>query len=392
MKRMVFISVVAIYSVGILFGVGRFASVPFVGTIALSGKDFVALTQCEQEPTAALFDTSEQYKCFSRTLVSMVRSAGLTSATATFRRYLKSPRGEPLRGMRCHALAHEIGNAAARTRVPSDVLASQCVNMCTYVNEGLPQQEIDLGCLNGASHTWVLLSSDVLDVFGKCNIPSMPQWLRNGCYHGIGHGLREKYADNFQAAVVECLRLPNKQARYQCAHAVFMEPNVITKPTTLPVSLVPYCSGLPEEVRKSCFEFVGFMTYSYTKDAQAAMNVCVQVSDPDLSIACRTRVGESLYRARLVPQDIVQCVSKNDTQSTDCVYGFVRSMIDHVNDLYGQGALQACMLLADTVRQECLRGAGSAIVTRFGEHIRTNLCAKLVNEDDAGSCMRGIEP
>lgn len=376
-----------VFSIGVASGLGWFISVPLLRYASLTSVLRARLISCENDETTNTFDGSPRQRCYNRELVSMVRSYGIASTIRSLKSYMKTPQGTYLQGMRCHAMAHEIGNAAAQSGMPSDVLMTQCIGLCDIGEGRNPVEGIDLGCMNGAGHTWVLMSADIQDAFAKCAIPSIPDAVKEGCYHGIGHGLHERYGADIKSAVSQCLLLPNKEARYQCAHAVFMERQPTSFTRHIPFDLVLYCRELPTEVGTSCFEFIGFMQYSYTHDAYQALRICDAVLE-SMQSGCRNRVGEAIYTLNDDIVDVHQCADASAMYANDCVTGFTRTIIDDVNDTRGNRAIRACETLPEGLQSHCYAVIGETLLARYGEGIRRRTCGVISSPTYMDICMK----
>lgn len=390
MNRMRWIIFIGVFVFGLASGLGWLVSIPVLRYASLSSVLRSQLSSCSELPVVSIFEGSPQQRCYNKTLVAMVRSYGISSTISALKSYMKTPKGNFLQGMRCHALAHEIGNAAARFGTPSDVLMTQCIGLCDFGSGRNPIVGLDLGCMNGAGHTWVLLNANIQDAFGKCAVPSIPENVRQGCYHGIGHGLSERYGDDLTGAISQCLLLPNKEAKYQCAHAIFMAPRQTSTMTNGSFDLIGYCRTLSDQVQASCFEFSGFMIFSSGKNAKEAMRVCDKTPEA-LQVQCRNRVGEAMYTLHKNPSDIQACSEGVTGFANDCVTGFVRTVIDTVNDTRGDLAIQACSALPEQLQYRCFEVVGVTLFLRYGEGVRQETCKKIISPTYVQACLKSVE-
>lgn len=377
------------FSFGLMSGLGWFISVPVLRHASLASVLRSRFVSCERYAGADFFEGTPRQRCYFKEVVGMVRSYGIASTISALRSYMRTSNGSYLQGMRCHALAHEIGNAAARFGTPSDVLMTQCIGLCDFGDGREPIDGIDLGCMNGAGHTWVLMSQNVTEASAKCSTPSIPEPARMGCYHGIGHGLREKNGNDFQRAVSECLVMPNDEARYQCAHAIFMEPMQNSEISITPEKLLAYCASLSGKVELSCFEFIGFTQYGLTNQAIHAFDIC-DASPLDARTKCRSRVGEAIYNRHHKIEDISQCDQLPDIHAPECTTGFIRTIIDNVNDTYGKRALAACSMLTSSLQEHCYRVTGEFLFLRFGDFVRKQACQTVSGVASKHACMTSI--
>lgn len=382
---------ISIFCLGLASGFGWFVSVPILRYASLPSVLRAKLIACENFSHTNAFEGSPQQRCYNKELVSMVRTYGIASTIAALRSYIKTPKGNFLQGMRCHALAHEIGNAAARSGMPSDVLMTQCIGLCDFGQGRNPIQGIDLGCLNGAGHTWVLLNSNIQVAFGKCAVPSIPEDIRQGCYHGIGHGLSEKYGVDLVGAISQCLLLPNAEARYQCAHAIFMAPRQALPDGNGSFDLAAYCKTLPGKVGASCFEFSGFMKFTSQFNAFDALQICDSVPD-SIQVQCRNRVGEAMYSMRHDTRDIQKCDDGVAKHANNCIEGFVRTVVDTVNDTHGDLAVLACDALSADLQKHCYGDVGITLFSRYGDKIRQDTCRTIADPKNIQICLKSVTP
>lgn len=380
---------IIVFCFGLASGIGLFVSIPILRNVSLPAVLRAKFIACEQFPPTNLFESSPAQRCYNRELVAMVKSYGIRSTISALRAYMKTPKGSYLQGMRCHALAHEIGNAAARFGTPSDVLMTQCIGLCEFGQGRNPITGLDLGCMNGAGHTWVLLNANIQDAFGKCAVPSIPEDIRQGCYHGIGHGLSERYGADMVGGISQCLLLPNKDARYQCAHAIFMAPRQDFLISNGKFDLIAYCKTLSDKVQASCFEFSGFMTFTSQSSALDALEICDAVP-ADLQSHCRNRVGEAMYSIHHDTQDIQKCDVGKMVQTNDCVAGFVRTVIDTVNDTQGNLGVQSCAVLPQELQSHCYEVVGMTLFSRYGDRVRQETCKSITNDTFAQKCISAV--
>ncbi len=389
MKHIGVIFLLVLFSWGFASGVGWVPPLPGVQHVGSSSLFLPLFQKCEAIPLTGVFESSERQRCFYTTLHAMVQRYGIATTISAFRAYLVSPQGAYLQGMRCHAMAHEIGNAAAASGVPSDILLTQCIGLCSAGAGSQPIDGIDLGCMNGAAHTWVLLSPQVASVFDKCAVPRVSQEVREGCFHGIGHGLSEKYGGNLMKEIEECITLPNARARYQCSHAVFMEKQALAGVgvSSLPVDPIGYCRSLPGEVQESCFEFSGSLQYFKTRDVPRSLAVCRHILSTDLEFSCWDRIGEALYLSHQQGSDINMCFTGHADEGRGCMTGFVRTSIDNVNDLYGKSALVICSGMPHVYQTECYAMVGRIVKERYGQRVQTSICDTIEKIEYKKACI-----
>lgn len=385
-----------LYRIKILFTALFFFLGFWVGTGWLFGRSFPTIwlpyflqknfAACDSIPMENIFEGSKRQRCYTEASVNIVRLYGMRTAVETVREYRANSHNTPLEGQRCHALAHEIGNAAARENTNAHTILVSCQNMCNQPSDTQSVEGLDLGCMNGAAHTWVLLSQNVETVADSCNDSQVPQEVREGCFHGIGHGLSELYGGDVIAEVNECKRLPTDRARYQCAHAVFMEKQALLTKNGLPVDPTLYCGSLPTEMSPSCYEFAGFIEYSSRRDVTRALATCRFVPDGMKSV-CRERVGESLYLSRQKSGDVGFCEVAEGVEARDCILGFVRGSVDTVNDVYGNSALTSCGVLAQIYKNGCYGSVGQIVRDRYGDKKRQLSCTTIQNSIYQTACL-----
>lgn len=346
---------------------------------------------CDANPLVQPFESSERFSCFRKSIVAIVKRYGLRIGVEVVKEYAATENGTYLQGQRCHALAHEVGNAAARMGVPSEALMKDCVGMCVDSQSATTVTGMDLGCLNGAAHTWVLLQPDIRLVSKKCAIQGVSDDVADGCYHGLGHGLSELYGDDIKKEIQECEKIPVAHGRYQCAHAVFMEKTALfTTSKNIVFDPVSYCQTLPKEIKDSCDEFTGFLVYSQKRDVNNAFDSCKFAAD-FIRPQCLNRIGEAVYKSTLSADAILGCMNAlSYTDKKLCVTGFVRASIDTVNDAFGATALAACQSLPEEFRQVCFGDAGKILQLRYGAGIRVLACNTIRTDEARLACISSL--
>lgn len=393
MKKLPFILIcILLYGGGVLVGL---SSIPQI----VSRSPFFVVNQmqqfraCEFSSVRSTYISSDKEQCYIKTLVSMVKRFGVRNAIDVFRMYVATPEGVFLTGQRCHALAHEVGNTAVRQGVSPHTLLTECKGMCDTSISFQTVGGLDLGCLNGAGHSWVLLDATVLEVAKNCLDPDVDTDAQDGCFHGIGHGLTEKYNGIIPLAIDECRTLPLSRARFQCAHAIFMEKQSKLVKGNEMIDPYLYCLTLPPEMATSCFEFAGYISYSQTKNVSVALNHC-RNAPADTKRLCLERVGESLYEERFAQEDVSDCFGSVDTDSAHrCLYGYIRASIDHINDAYGTFALASCTKLPkDQQREQCYLYAGQVMSVRYGKDKWATACGTIPEERFRLLCLQGETP
>lgn len=380
------ILVIAIFASGTLVGAGKVSFFtlhsPFISKFLQS-----RLAVCEKLPAAYVFDGSDKDHCYVTALVTMVRQYGLAVTAGTLRGYMSTNTGHYLQGQRCHAFGHEMGNEAVRSGISPHELFTQCIGMCSVASGTNTIEGLDLGCMNGAAHTWVLLNPDIREVEKICDDPTISQDIREGCYHGIGHGLSERYGGDVIREIDACKTLVNGRAQYQCAHAVFMEKQALLTHDGLPVNPSSYCLTLPTDMEPSCFEFAGFMEYSLTGgDVPQSLAVCDRVPS-DMQSLCRNRVGQSAYLVRQHSQDVLSCLVADVIKRNDCMDGFVQVSIDTVNDVYGDHAFPSCALLPSMYQNRCYMKVGQVLRDRDGQSLRVSACHTVPDPEHQKACL-----
>jgi hypothetical protein len=286
-------------------------------------------------------------------------------------------------------MAHVVGeSAAAMGATPSEIL-TQCVGLCTVASDAIPVEGLDLGCINGAAHTWVLRSEHIEQASQYCQFASIDESVRDGCFHGLGHGLSERYQGNLTLEIEECAKLPTDRGRFQCAHAVFMESQVLPLSRSIPMLPTEYCHTLVPEIAKSCYEFAGFMEHGQRQDVSRALHTCNQVPQDQMD-SCSTRVGESIYLLRRNVSDIASCLVASESQSKACLTGFISRTIDTIDDRYGDQAFLACQSFAAEQKTQCFAMAGNILQERYGLKIKERSCLSISGQEERFACQGGL--
>jgi hypothetical protein len=342
------------------------------------------LAQCEREDVGMEYFESVFERCYTQQLVKLIKQYGLAMAIQTFSRYMESPKGASLSGQRCHALAHEIGNTAAKTGEDPHTIFTQCKDMCSTLENPEIILGIDLGCMNGAAHTWVLLSRSFEEAIQKCDDRTVSQEVREGCYHGLGHGLYEQFGGDVIPAVSNCLTITDPKGQYQCSHAIFME-RPQGKGSGLPQDVGSYCASLPQSVSPSCFAFAGAMEYLRSGDIHRAQTWCRR-NDNVAPEECLLRTGEALYISAYDPADIARCFVGNN-QDQVCTQGFLRAAANTVRDVFGNEAMRACSFVPQGSWKNCVQQVIDQVTNLYGKDVATALCAALETEVERKACM-----
>jgi hypothetical protein len=339
---------------------------------------------CESLSDETVYTGSQKQVCYTKAVISLVKDRGLQKAVHAIKSYQATTHGGHMSGMRCHALAHDVGNAAAqRGEAPASLLTS-CVGMC--VGDAAESIDgLDFGCFNGAAHRWVLMGNSLDEIAKKCEFAPRDD-VKEACFHGIGHGLSERYGSAFTIAIDQCRLLRDPRDRFQCAHAVFMEQPSIRATSVFPDDPRTYCDSLVVEMRGSCYEFIGYMVFGKTDDIAHAFSMCDSVPE-QFATSCRQRAGESLYLRATETNKILEC-EKVFVGVHECVEGFVRATIDHVNDTEGSDGLSACTSLQAPLQAQCISYAAEILTLRYGSEVRDRFCEKIQNIELKHICQR----
>lgn len=334
------------------------------------------LRECEKEEYDALnFQSSKRYSCYSKALIAAVKGEGIREAVEALGEYQKTDEGSLLTGARCHALGHDIGLAAVTSGNSPQTVLKECLNFCEELGDSA--EGLDFGCLNGAAHAYVLYENSTGDLEKYCDIPGVSQDVREGCYHGIGHGVAEYTLLDIEKALLICDGLETREARYQCGHAILMAPEHFSYPNkaSLPEDLVQFCSTRNEAYSPSCFEFAAFLEYSRVKDARTALLLCGKVPG-EFQRVCQERLGEAIFfNLKHSPSSIAQSCSVQDKEVTKaCLYGANRISIDGADSPFGELGLEVCKYTDSGVRGDCYADLALLVSRRHGEERRQALC------------------
>ncbi len=372
----------AIFIVGLCWGYGVFGRVPHMGSV-------LPLSLQHRFDTCVALHTQQQLEggrvesCFSQVLVGIMKRFGFSISVRTFERFMHGTHKEVLVGQRCHAVAHEIGNAAARIGISAHTILTQCTSMCAGDANTASFKDIDLGCMNGAAHTWVLLAADFAKAIDYCKDTNAPQATREGCFHGLGHGLYERFGGDVKQAITQCLRIDEPRGQYQCSHAIFME-----KPVSTAVSEAPmeqYCTALPTQVAQSCFEFAGSRDYFFGRNVTHAFSVCERAPQ-DMQQRCKERVGEMLYSVSQNSHDLGRCFVLDNKRARVCMQGFLIGAVNTIQDVLGSEALTACTYVPLAIQQTCFSQTGTLINHTYGEKVASSSCDSVLDTVNKQAC------
>lgn len=352
------------------FLVSRWHGVQSSGNAA-ENRDLISrLSACESHPHESLtFESSTRYHCYEQTIGGIGRRYGVHASVGALKAYMETPAGNLLQGARCHAIGHTIGETAVARHDSSQEILTTCKDFCGF------------GCLNGAAHAWILLNGNVMAAETFCKSAEVSEDVKNGCFHGIGHGVAEYANLNIEKGLALCDQLKDKDAQFQCGHAVIMDVRHVSLPAsgTLPSDIVHFCVGLSDTYRPSCDIFAGFLEYGLTHNASSAFSVCARVPSA-VSRDCNERIGEALLMASIKDTTKIfrGCNAATDTNALrSCLFGSLRASIDGPDSFAGEAAFRLCASVSKDVRNQCFTYAGGLLVQRYGSIQRAQACAIL---------------
>jgi hypothetical protein len=324
---------------------------------------------CEQHALDQTgFERSERYYCYLKSIEQAIRANGLESMVEAFTQYQGTEQGELLRGARCHSIGHLIGEVAVDEGIEPEILLRQCTTICPYdMNSNV--EGVDLGCLNGASHAFLLSSQSVSQAQEYCATQSDDPEVEAGCFHGVGHGIAELVQFNISDGLEKCNQLIGEEAQYQCGHAVLMEPLMVEYAPlqTVPEDMNSFCSTTPEIYQKSCYEFSGFLTFVRTADVFQATQTCSSVPS-NYAKDCFFRLGEvATIRYGLKSTELAdscQAVQGLENQKA-CIEGIVSTLLYSPNISVSQVIIDWCEdSFTEQLQQICVDRAEEMITVK----------------------------
>lgn len=337
------------------------------GSVRLLPADKKALASCESffyDPLR--FESSERFYCYHERIAAITKTFGLARAVALFKEYLRTPDGQLLAGARCHALGHTMGLVAVETHTAGEEILESCGNFCGF------------GCINGAAHA-ILLAKEISRAEEFCDIEKRDREVRNGCYHGIGHGVGEYTNLDLVRGLELCSKLKSKEARYQCGHAVIMASDLVNAEASdrIPDDTAVYCAGLIDEFRNSCYEFAGYLDFARSKSAESAFRTCRKILAPDLNI-CLMRIGEGLFFAfgTEAAKIAESCGQGFDFEQRQCLKGANRIALDGPDSSRGELGAKICAN-AGSQADACMEDLLFLFEERYGEDAGKNFCRNL---------------
>src|SRR5690348_168407 len=111
--RLFLVSIALLTVLGFLGGVGKWPLFHVVSPLTPYILTSV-LEECSTQEKSAVFESSPVQHCYNQAVTTWVKTFGLSPTVAAIKRFRNTSQDFPLEGQRCHALAHEVGNAAAR--------------------------------------------------------------------------------------------------------------------------------------------------------------------------------------------------------------------------------------------------------------------------------------
>src|SRR3989344_2560564 len=313
--------------------------------------------------------------CFRRELRAWIKQFGLAQTSAHFDAYIRSDEGVRLRGGACHALGHDLGEAALSSRYSATEILNSCSSVC------------EEGCFNGIGHAYVALHQDGngIDSFCKPEDFSGPRTRTLACYHGFGHGFADVFGFDLEKNIRRCDSIHDTEGRFQCGHAVFMAlstiPPQIIKQAKLPPDIPAFCAALDDTYHSSCFIFSGYLIFGIGGGAQAAFETCGNVPHR-WQEECSARIGESIFLSDKQPDHVAKyCKNISDPLMRKMCIGMAAkvAVTDSASRIEMGGAV--CAAAEPSDQEYCFAEFGARIEETRGSDERTRVCALFPNQE-----------
>lgn len=359
-----------------VFTIGVLTKQPYrafnqINSLRLDDERFVKYyKECESEPYDEIsFDSSPRSNCYQSKVRFLIKNYSLKTAINGLKGYMQTEEGKLLDGRRCHDLGHGIGIEAVKSGVPSREILTECADWCVG------------GCLNGASHLYVLTDHTPEQLVQFCDVDGIEEKSKRMCYHGLGHGYMENFNADITKAMDFCEKIPQEVGQYECGHAAVMDYALLySAPVrSIPEDIVGFCDARQKVFRPSCYEFVGFLAYSRTVNTKDSFEACRKIPS-EFRRNCTQRIGEAYFSIlERDPDKIVAgCEVGTGEEIDDCMEGSVRSSIYGADSSFGQlGAIFCGKLLSINSRAYCYKFLGGEIEAVHGQERRLEACNRL---------------
>lgn len=291
------------------------------------------------------YESSPRYQCFADMLKEITAQRGPGFAVKTLDTYRAEDPNKEISEARCHSLGHVIGQVAVRENYSQEEIIRECGSSCVG------------GCLNGASHTYMFDGATIPELEQFCELDNSNEDTYSACYHGIGHALVEYTQIDLPATLGKCSEIKSEIGRYQCGHAAVMDYGIAASAPNpkLPIDVVHFCSTIDPVMRKSCFEFVGFLEYSRTLDIQMSLNGCAKIPK-DFQELCQRRTVEAMIPQFMNDVDLLvaECSKGNDEELNNCIIHTLQVMsANSVTEVGDHDLVRLCQKLPMYLRDNC---------------------------------------
>lgn len=332
---------------------------------------FLLLRSCEQHPIEDNLATSSRFRCYQRVLADSVKTYGLIETSRSFDYYIETDQTMILAGGACHALGHDIGQAAITAGYSGAKILTHCSRAC----EG--------GCFNGVGHTYLSLGRGANEIDAFCNPPEYRGSRERvlACYHGFGHGITDTFGVNLKENLQRCDAIKDKDGRFECGHAVFMTFSTLPMGIELsgvPANLPDFCAQVDHVYQFSCSIFTGYLTYGKAKDVTEAFYACGRVPG-EYRRECFERIGESVFIDHADNPSLVRencAYADTEELSGLCMTGAAKTSIVNVGSRPEVG-FTICSGTPISFRPYCYQSLGEQVERVRGPQERTRLCLSL---------------
>lgn len=235
--------------------------------------------------TSAVGDT-QVIVCVRKGSFAQIRRWGLRAMMQALGRKLVLSGPDDFVSVRCHDIAHALGQASSMQSDAIGTTLNACTDLCGS------------GCFHGAIEGWLARGFTIdTNSVQLCGNSQLSQDAAYACYHGLGHAIADINGYNLLSALHACDSYSG-DGRIACGSGVFMElfePISSTHPT---VPMHPedptWCRAFPSPYDEICYNRSGVYAYRNTHDIAQAVGVCLQAP-----IAyrrdCIGAVGKNLY-------------------------------------------------------------------------------------------------
>lgn len=207
------------------------------------------------------------------------------------------------------------------------------------------------GCIHGVTIQVLNKTNDVNEVIKACEL-TKDVFIKNQCYHGIGHAAVKVYGENFEKTLDICRKTGDKT--WMCtdgiAHQALLQK---WQNFTSPTLLIQTCKDIPDErAREHCYLAVGFfLPLHRNQDYSQAAQECFSIQYEDAKKFCIMGIGVIISTNEYLNLTSSNEICKNISLSylEQCINGIFFGMF-----YFGNITLTQCKYFEEPFREKCI--------------------------------------